>query len=209
MSTYLEDFKAAPDQKNGDENKKHVFLIGDSIRMGYCERVRKNLEGIAEVYFPEDNCKHSQNIMSSLVYWVSELPREQMNVVQFNCGHWDAAHWMGIDESNTSVEEYGRNVGKIARLLRKYFPNARIVFATTTPMNPSGLQGGNPRTTEEIKAYNCEGKKAAEANGLLIADLFAETENWDESAYADYCHFTPDGFDKLGDIVTENLKKLF
>ncbi len=36
---------------------KNVLLIGDSIRAGYDKAVKKSLEGIANVYFPEENCR--------------------------------------------------------------------------------------------------------------------------------------------------------
>ena len=61
--------------------------------------------------------------------------------MQFNCGHWDAAHWDGDDSALTTVEEYGRNVRKIIHRIRRYWSEAKIVFASTTPMNPSGEFG--------------------------------------------------------------------
>ena len=42
------------------EDKTNIFLIGDSIRMGYCNYVKEELEGEAEVFFTEDNNKNTQ-----------------------------------------------------------------------------------------------------------------------------------------------------
>ena len=37
--------------------KKNVLLIGDSIRMGYCGYTKELLKDVANVYYPEDNCR--------------------------------------------------------------------------------------------------------------------------------------------------------
>ena len=42
---------------------KNVLLIGDSIRVGYDKSVKKSLEGIANVYFPEDNCRFASYLL--------------------------------------------------------------------------------------------------------------------------------------------------
>lgn len=35
---------------------KNVVLIGDSIRIGYDKTIKSELEGKANVFFPEENC---------------------------------------------------------------------------------------------------------------------------------------------------------
>ena len=42
---------------------KQVFLIGDSIREGYCEKVKEALRDRAEVIYPGENCRTSQYIV--------------------------------------------------------------------------------------------------------------------------------------------------
>lgn len=180
-----------------------IYLIGDSIRKGYCEDVRKVLEGKAEVRWPEGNCANSQNILINLGWWRKCVSSPA--VIQFNCGQWDAAHWDGDAEPITSLEEYGRNVRLIIRRLRRYYPNAVLVYATTTPMNPAGVRGGNRRTTEEIRRYNAVGVAVAKEEGIAVNDLFAWTEMWPASDWADYCHFKPEPNVRLGKLVADNL----
>ena len=36
---------------------KKLLFIGGSIRMGYDKSVKKTLEGMANVIFPEENCR--------------------------------------------------------------------------------------------------------------------------------------------------------
>ena len=42
---------------------KNILLIGDSIRMGYDKAVKKSFEGIANVVFPEDNCRFASYVL--------------------------------------------------------------------------------------------------------------------------------------------------
>ena len=42
------------------ESKKNIFLIGDSIRQGYCKVVAEELLDIAKVFYIEDNCRNTQ-----------------------------------------------------------------------------------------------------------------------------------------------------
>jgi len=193
---YLED--SVNERLAGESEKKVVFLIGDSIRMGYCETVKRELADTAEVVFPEENCRYSQYIITSLRAWSGLCDPERVALVQFNCGHWDVAHWNDEEVSLNSPEIYAHNIRRIIDRLRVIYPNAKIVFATTTPMNPDGSNSVNSRTTQEIMAYNAVGVHTAQACGAEVNDLFAYTQDWPSSCYEDYCHFTPESFEKLG-----------
>ena len=200
-TVHLEDAASKPAAKSS--NLPEILLIGDSIRIGYCGAVSNALAGKAEVKWPKSNCQNSQNILISLAWWRGLVASPK--VVQFNCGHWDAAHWDGDDSALTTVEEYGRNVRKIIHRIRRYWPEAKIVFATTTPMNPNGELGRNVRTTEAIRLYNAEGVKVAKSEGVEVNDLFAATEKWPASDYADYCHFNKEASMRLGGLVAARL----
>ena len=75
-------------------------------------------------------------------------------------------------------------------------------------MNPSGELGRNERTTEAIRLYNAEGVKVAKSEGVEVNDLFATTEKWPASDYADYCHFNKAAAKRLGEIVAGRLAKV-
>ncbi len=189
-----------------ETQKKVVFLIGDSIRMGYCETVKRELADVAEVVYPEENCRYSQYILTSLRAWSGLCDPERVALVQFNCGHWDAAHWDGEDMPLNSPELYRENIRRIIARLRALYPNAKIVFATTTPMNPNGENSVNERTTQQIEVYNAEGAAEAEACGVPVNDLFAYMRDWPAESYADYCHLTPECFEALGGYVAQCLR---
>lgn len=181
-----------------------ILLIGDSIRLQYCETVSNALAGVALVRYPQWNTGNTQTVLNSLSR-LRGLVREP-KVVQFNCGHWDVSHWDGDEESLTSPQEYGRNIRLIIRRLRKYYPSATIVFATTTPTNPNGSLGRNRRTRDEVRTYNDIAVAVAKAEGAQINDLFAVAESWPAEDYQDYCHYKKEAAERLGRVVAERLK---
>lgn len=191
-------------------DKANVLLIGDSIRRGYCAVVKRELADVAEVFYPEENCRSSQFIIFSLKRWAAMFDDPaRVTLVQFNCGQWDAAHWSGYECSLTSETEYEKNIRYIIALLRKFFPNARIVFATTSAMNPDGgaiAAAVNPRTNEEVDRYNRIAVAVAEKEGVAVNDLNAYMREWGSECYKDLCHLTYEGFVRLGEEVARFLR---
>ncbi|MBR7165529.1 MAG: SGNH/GDSL hydrolase family protein [Clostridia bacterium] len=189
------------------ETKPNIFLIGDSIRKGYCKTVGEDLDGIAETFFFHENCRSSQFIIFNMKKWAGYFDKPGLvNLIHFNCGHWDVAHWSGHPLPLTSPEEYKKNLQIVVDLLHKFFPNAKLIFATTSPMNPDGSNGFNPRTTETINEYNSIAKKVMEANKVPIHDIYSYMIHWESDQYADSCHLTPEAFSVLGHKVANELK---
>ena len=60
---------------------KQVLLLGDSIRMGYCSYVKEALAEKAEVIYPAENCRSSQNIIMGLASWAQLCDKENVAVV--------------------------------------------------------------------------------------------------------------------------------
>lgn len=191
------------------QQKKNIFLIGDSIRCGYCATTKEELEDIANVFYVDENCRSTQYVISSLKGWSEKFSHpELVDIVQFNCGHWDAAHWSGYKLPLTSEHEYQKNIEAIIYLLRYFFPNAKLVFATTTPMNPEGgsIGGVNPRSNEDILRYNEIAIKVALAHNVMINDLNAYMRDWGSEYYIDTCHLTTAAFETLGQKVANQLR---
>ena len=188
-----------------DQEKKNILLIGDSIRIGYCETVKQELADVANVFWPDENCRNSQYIVTKLRSWAAKVPSD-MDLIQFNCGHWDVAHWNGDEDSLTSPEEYAHMIRMIIRQLIRFYPKADLVFATTSAMNPSGVVGVNPRTNREIVRYNEIAVAVAKEMGVQINDVYGVTVQYGEEMFADYCHLTVDGFGPLGKVVASFMR---
>ena len=190
-----------------NEAKKTVYLLGDSNCMGYREYVRKALAGKANVVFPEENGRCCQYMLLMLRTWSGLCDPDNVAVVQFNTGHWDIAHWNDEEISLTSVEDYCKYILRIAEALKRMYRNAKIVFATTMPMNPNGENSINSRTTKEIMVYN-EAVKKALAGKVLIHDLFETVKDYGEERFLDYCHLTEEANEEVGKKIAEFIEKL-
>ncbi len=190
------------------ETLPNIFLIGDSIRKGYCATVKSELAGKAEVFYVDDNCRSTQYVIFSIRKWANMFSDpKRVDIVHFNCGHWDTAHFSGCPESLTSESEYEKNIGQIIFLIRKLFPCAKIIFATTTPMNPNGKVGINPRYNSEIDRYNELACEVCRREGVEVNDLNAFTRDWGEECFKDYCHLTTEAFAELGREVANCLMR--
>ena len=53
------------------ETKPNIFLIGDSIRLGYCKTVKDCLADVAEVFYFADNCKSTQYVIFTALGWAN------------------------------------------------------------------------------------------------------------------------------------------
>lgn len=180
-----------------------VLLLGDSIRLGYAPFVKEELQTAANVVYPEENGRFTQYTYIRLSAWKTELVEdaESVKVVHFNNGHWDVAHWNNDPQSLNTKESYCAMLRRIHARLREMYPNAKLIFATTTPMNPAGIQGENRRTTEEIIPYNAAATAVMRELGVPVNDLFALMQNAPARLYADHCHYTEEGFRMLGHQV--------
>lgn len=191
------------------KEKPNIFLIGDSIRLGYCETVKKELADTAEVFYVSDNCRNTQYVVTSLESWKNMFDDETLiDIVQFNCGHWDTARWSGYDVCLTSEAEYARNIKMVIDLIKQKFINAKIIFATTTTMNPDNLPCLNFRDNSIIDRYNEIAVEIAEDNGVYISDLNKITRSWPGEYYRDYCHFTDKASTILGKAVADKLQSV-
>jgi hypothetical protein len=108
---------------------KKIILLGDSIRMGYDKYIKDALCGLADVYYPEENCRFTTHFLRFVHEWKSKgLWSDDVDLVHWNVGLWDCLELFG-DEPLTSVSEYERNIARIDKRLRALFPEAKFVFA--------------------------------------------------------------------------------
>ena len=180
-----------------------VLLIGDSLRVGYCTHVQRFLKADVEVTYPDENCRNTQYILTNLRRWKNMFRDvSKVKLVCFNAGHWDIAHWNCSEESLTSEPEYARNIKKIIIQLRLIFPNAKIVFFTTSPINVAFYNKWmNPRTNEEVKRYNELAVAVADREGVIVEDMNSVIAAFGNECYKDYAHLTDEYNEKLAMYV--------
>ncbi len=181
---------------------KKVVLIGDSIRMGYDKYVKDALDGVAEVLYPEENCRFCQYVLRNAHVWKRDLKwGDDVDLVHWNAGAWDLIELFG-DEPLTPIEFYGQLVGRIDKRLRMLFPNAKIVFATNTHFLEKYGRRNMWRSNENIVKYNEVAKKVLEGTGTYINELYELTKNIPEEYREDSTHFfKPEATEIVGSRV--------
>ena len=183
---------------------KKVLLIGDSIRQGYDKYVKYALKDRFEVCYPGDNCRFAQYTLRHLPDWRDSLcPEGDVAAVHWNAGLWDSLVWFE-DGQLTPPEIYAYYIERICRLMRKLFPNAAIIFATSTPVLEDRFQ--NPkrayRLNSDIEKYNEIAVEIAKAHGFYVNDLYAVIKDVPEGYYSDMTHlYTPEGTELLTNAV--------
>lgn len=182
-----------------------VLLLGDSIRMSYCERVAELLGDGYDVSWPAENCRFTTHTLFYLDTWIDN---QQYDLIQWNNGQWDTAR-MQDGRPLISLEQYVANTQRIYEVARPF--GKQFVFATTTPVHGDMAAAGaaRPRTNEDIHAYNDAACETLVALGVKILDLnktvIADTKTYLKD---DRVHLTPDGVDVCAQAVAANIKSM-
>lgn len=181
---------------------RKVFLLGDSIRLGYRKYAALALDDVAHVYSSDDNGRFVQYTLRYVHEWAANCGcREQVDVVHWNNGLWDACLWDG--GMLTPLAQYREGLARLARHIHALFPRARIIFALTTPVGPENDHIRN----EDILRMNRAAREVLTPMGIRINDLHAVVEAHPEYICADHTHMTPEGFRALGQAVADAVRK--
>ncbi len=142
---------------------KKIVLLGDSIRLGYAPYVEEALGAGYEVVSPPDNGRFAAYTLRAC----HEL-REQIegaDAVHWNNGLWDTCDMFG-DGCFTPLSVYTDTLCRIARILQEGV--GRVIFATTTPVDPTMPYHRNADT----EVYNAAAVAALAPLGVEINDLY-------------------------------------
>jgi lysophospholipase L1-like esterase len=184
------------------ESLPRVLLLGDSISMGYDQPVRKLLAGKATVVRPPVNCQSTELGLVRIEAWLGDKP---WDLIHFNWGIWDAHHFKD-NRFRTTAEEYEQNLRTLVSRLKK--TGAKLIWASTTPLQGRIEQGGIWVEESEIPIRNAIASKVMKENGVLINDLHGEVLLHIGTLHSkDGCHFTADGYAFLGQRVAESVMK--
>lgn len=197
---------------------KNVFLIGDSIRYGatsnpdyqtenspgYGIYVEQMLAGLASVTAPQDNCRFTQYTLRYLYDWSKDVDCEKIDVVHWNNGLWDVLRING-DEPLTPIDVYEIMLVRVCDMIKRIFPNAKIIFALSTAVVEEWARPDFMRYNLDIEKYNEVAKKALIQKGVIINDLYKISKYFDSSLHADWVHFNDEGSKILAKAVCEKI----
>ncbi len=187
---------------------KNVLLIGDSIRIGYDKAVKKSLEGKANVYFPEENCRFASYVLRYVHTYKSLIQDGDVDVIHWNAGLWDCLR-LFEEEPQTPIDVYAYYIERICVRIKKVFPNAKVVFATSTRVRSELMKKTAKRYNEEIEQYNEAAVAVVKKYGFLVNDLYAVSADLPDEAHSDNVHYnTPIGTRAFAKAVLSHIVPL-
>ncbi len=176
-----------------------VFIIGDSISMGYTPHVEKQLAGRARVARHEGNGGDTHNVLSNLGLWLDALGGKP-DLIHANAGLHDLRFWTEKGEYQVPLASYAKNVRLLAGKLKE--TGAQVVWATTTPVTDGApnMSAEFPRKNADVEAYNATALEAVREAGLAVDDLhlFVKESGPEGMITPDGVHFTEPGYAALG-----------
>lgn len=209
---------------------KNILLLGDSIRQGYESFARDKLQGRANVFFPMENGRFAQYTLRALSDWKESLTLPQIDIVHWNNGLWDTVHLndcpTGCDgvakdvavcpasvrpeaESDASPltppEIYRYYIGRVLTRIRQLFPEADVVFATTTPVIEEHAPGVW-HSNREIEEYNRIAREILLPRGVRINELGEFAAKNCQTLHRDRIHYNDDGSAILADEIIRYLE---
>ena len=195
---------------------KKVFLLGDSIRLGYDKFVRELLEGTAEVFYSDDNGRFAGYTYIGIPQWKNLAGNpDEVNVVHWNNGYWDMNIEAPMEEAMHPVDEY---VHFLRRILGEIRRNGAVpVFATTTPILSAGAAADITGTGADsinynndwVQQYNQAAVQLMEEEKVIVNDLYALCAQ-DPHAYKceDLLHLTEEGYQKCAAQTADLIRSI-
>lgn len=200
------------------ETPIHVLLLGDSISIGYTQRVGEALGQDARVVRPTrengraENCAGTTKGVESITRWL-ELDGGDWDVIHFNFGLHDLKRVDAQTRKNSNDPgdprqaepvQYEQQLRAITEEI--VASGARVIFATTTPV-PSG--GVKPhRDPADVRNYNAIARGVMAEHDIAIDDLYGFMEpRLDELQRPVDVHFTKEGSVALGDEVARSIRR--
>lgn len=184
-----------------------VLLLGDSIRLGYGPGVAKKLAGEAEVISVSANGADTANTLKELD---NLLTRTRPTFVHINCGLHDLKFDKTMKVHQVPLDKYEANLAAIIERIRKTTPH--LVFATTTPIlddRHAGRKAAFDRFDADVQKYNAAAIGVMKKLNVPVDDLnrIVRDGGVETLLLKDGTHYTPAGYERLGDAVTDVIRR--
>lgn len=169
---------------------KNVLLVGDSIRQGYDLAVKKSLEGIANVYYPQENCRFASYVLRHLHEYGSLIENGTVDVLVWNAGLWDCLRMFEEQDPQTPIDIYAYYIDRICARIKRVFPTAKVIFATSTMVMSEKMNKNFMRYNEETAQYNSVAVEIVKKYGFEVCDLYTVSAPFNnEEGHSDACHY--------------------
>ena len=131
-----------------------------------------------------------------------------VDVIHWNAGLWDCLR-LFEEEPHTPIEIYAYYIDRSCLRIKKVFPNAKVIFATSTRVQSEKMSVDFKRYNEEIEQYNEAAVAVVKKHGFGINDLYAVSASLPEEAHSDPVHYyTPMGTETYTNAVLSHIVPL-
>jgi len=188
------------------------MLIGDTIRSGYQAYVPLYLDKQVEIWCPEESRVNSFDILGAADSWFKNLNTRLLHV---NSGLEDLKCIPFTEHENlVPIDAYIKNVERIIKYIHREWPEAILIWATTTPVIQqdqyllSVKAGEFVYYSEDVIYYNTALKATCEKMGVPVNDLYQFVISGDPSRIMleDGIHFSETGYELLAEQVANAIQ---
>lgn len=181
-----------------------VFIIGDSISIGYDFYLRKYLKG---------KFRYSRKQGNNEVIWNNDIPMGanggdssvvlkylygnyahkeiyKVDYLLFNCGLHDIKIDPLKNDKQIPLSKYINNLRLILQIVNKYAHH--IIWINTTPVDNyrhNTRQKDFYRFNEDVTEYNTAAELIMHENNIPIIDIYSFTLRCGQKLYTDHIHF--------------------
>lgn len=178
---------------SNDHDLPRVLLIGDSITRGYFSSVEALMKGKA--YCARIATSKAVGDPALATQLGTFLAEARFDVVHVN---------IGMHGWEYSEDEYRRYLPELLAAIRKGAPEAKLVWASTTPVRKDKAPGPS---NERIGARNRIARQFFEKEGIAVDDLNALMADHPD-LHSDDVHFDAQGYGMLAAQVAASVEKL-
>jgi hypothetical protein len=178
-----------------DAKLPNVLLVGDSISRNYFPEVQRQLNGVANVYLLATSASVGDPRLSKQLAEFDAMEAVQFRVVHFNNG----MHGWKYSEA-----EYHRAFPAFLASIRALYPEASLVWASTTPVKADAPHGA---TNDRVNARNAIALSFVNATEISVDDQHALMMQHQDD-FQDTVHFNDAGSRIQGKQAAECIRKL-
>ena len=169
-----------------------VLLVGDSITMGYQDKVRQKLKGVCYVDFIATSYALDAKFYNELICKFAS--DSDYRLIHFN---------QGLHGQHIQKRSYKSRLKKITEKLSK---NAKIVLATSTIVYAEGNTRLDRVWTKKLKERNDAVYELSAENGYPVDDLYYVSIGIPtDSRSIDGVHYTDAGYEIFAVAVAESI----
>jgi hypothetical protein len=174
-----------------------VLLVGDSITRGYFGGVEKQLAGKAYcARLTTSKCVSDPTFNDDLLLLLKQY---KFSVIHFNNG----LHGWGYTE-----EQYRDGLQQTLNILKKHAGDAKVIWATTTPVREKDELQVFSEQTNRVKTRNKLAAELVQGTNVSTNDLFELVKDHADWQSGDGVHFNGKGNEALAAQVADSISKV-